>query len=692
MASLVASLVLAALLPADFTDCAGVAAYWYKKDSRGKGDSISEQAKPRRFPAFALAEDTFILADPDVRAKHLDRIELWQDGRRYPAKEIFRGETPDTVMIKTEQPIPGIRPLRFAKGEPVERLTWGWKEDTLTVGAAAVGTNANVRIELGTRRAIHEGTKDSVLLDKDRNPVALDLGEFSIVEGDRFVYPDIVGRCTLPADVFEKAAAAVESGCVRAVLPIVIKLEQLDKTSRRRYSWENESAATEFDALGLVVAGKVLAPIGMTGEDIARFKCAEATFGDGTKANLAFVGALAEWNAIVFALPAGSAEKVASLSVCTDDPNSMIGGRAWRVSVENEAGRPVADAVRSRFFGVSFLRGAKFAAAAYDHARSGSYSYSSSDREKVRLDFVMTGASAVSSMVLKRRYGGRYSYNEESICPADLAEALAGRAFNPEFCPRAEDDRNRIVWLGVESVELTDALAREKNVQSFTERYSRPPLVTEVYPDSPCAKAGIRSGDILLAYRRGAEEEKRIRHGGDYSGRDWSMYFGNEEMFSYYGITATPWTDVESDTNRELSNFGVGAKITLVYVRDGRRVETEITLSAAPPHYKNAPKSRNRALGTLVKDMTFEVRRFFKFDDAAPGVVIAKVKPGSPAAVAGLMPYELVTEVNGEKVTGAHDFAAKVKGKADLVMSVRRLAQTRIVKIHVDLEAEKEKK
>lgn len=683
MTSLVASVLLAAVIPVDFLDCAGFAAYWHKKDSRGRGDSISEQAKPRRYPAFALSNDTFILADPHVRAKNLDKVELWFGSERYLAKEVSRGESPDTVTIRTDRPVAGIRPLVFAKGEPVEALKWNWHGDAMDIRSSPVGTNTGVRVDIGTRRAYHYGDAGTLLLNGDRQPVAIDFGEFTFVNGERFEYGDSYACCTLPADSFEKSAEVVEDRCVKATLPILVRLEQKqDESPRRRISWgDEESSVNEIDVLGLVIDGKVLVPCSMSGEDIARFKSAEATFADGSKTNLVFAGALNEWNALVMTLPDGVGGKVASLAVRQTEAHRLLGERAWAVSIENEGGRLVADAERSCFDGVEFLRGAKFIATA-SFGSSRIVRYSSSEREKAKLGFVVDGNGEITSISLKRRYGDRWR-DENGVCPADLADALAGKSFNPEFRPRGEEDRSRVVWLGVETVELTDALAREKQAQSFTGRYSRPPLVTEVYSNSPCAKAGIRVGDILLAYRRGTESEEAIRCYGDYSGRDWSAYFGSSELYSFFGITATPWTDVENETNRELSKFGVGAKIVLVYVRDGKRCEVELTLDAAPAHYKNAPKSRNRALGTLVKDMTFEVRRFFKFDDREPGVVIAKIKPGSPAAVAGLKVYELITEVNGEKVTGAKDFAAKIKGLDDLVFTVRRLAQTRMVKIHV---------
>ena len=77
MVSTIAAVFLAAAVPTDNLSSVATAAYWYKKDERGKGDSISEQAKPRRFPAFAVGDDTFMVEDPLVRARHLDRIEIW---------------------------------------------------------------------------------------------------------------------------------------------------------------------------------------------------------------------------------------------------------------------------------------------------------------------------------------------------------------------------------------------------------------------------------------------------------------------------------------------------------------------------------------------------------------------------------------------------------------------------------------
>lgn len=682
MVCLLVAAALAAAVPADYIDSVAVAAYWYKKDARGRGDDISEREKPRRYPAFALAADTFILSDPSVRTGQLDRVELWFGGRRYPAREVSRTEFPDTVTIRTEAAVTGLKPLVFKEGEAAEKLVWSWENDVLGITVSTEGTNRDVRVSSESGRAFHQGRGNALVVDASGAPVGIDFGDRLEVKGGRFVHLDPTKLRGVPADGFERAAQTVERRLAAAVLPVVVHMEQEDKDARngRRFGWrEDEGAKTEFDALGYVIGGRVLVPSSLTGEAIARLARVEAALADGTRTNLVFAGAFAEWNGMLFDLPGDLARTTPSMDIVTGEGEAFDGRRAWSVQFENESGRVIATARRMAFRGVEFLRGAVFAPGLRTDSSHRSY-----NDERAIAVHAFDADGRIAAFTLDRRFGGsRYYRESEKVSGAELEKMIAGGEFNPEFAPRNEEDRNRFVWFGVETVPLTDALAREKRAQSFLGEYSRPPLVTEVYPDSPAERAGVRVGDILLFYRRGKEAERKLTAENDYSGRDWSRYFEMDELYSVLGVTATPWPNVENEMNRQFSKFGDGARVSVGYVRDGARAETEVVLAAAPVHYRNAGKSRNRTLGILVKDMTFEVRRYFKFADTDPGVIIAKIKPGSPAAVAGLKVYELVTEVNGEKVSDAKDFAARIKDKSDLVFSVRRLSQTRMVKIRL---------
>jgi hypothetical protein len=679
-----AAALLAVAVPTDRLSSVATAAYWYKKDERGKGDDISEKAKPRRFPAFAVAEDTFLVGDPFVRAKHLDRIEIWFRGEKVPATEVARIEGQEAVVLKAGRAVKGISPLEFSKGDPVERETWRWHSDSLVVKSSGVGTNDMTDVSAATGRIFRDGESDSLYLDKDRNPVWLDFGARVEVPDGKFEYVPPAEWTRQPADSFEKSAAAIEDRVAAASVGVLLKLEAEEKEGRRSfvyYSSSDDSNKNEIDAVGFAVGERLIVPCELGGEKIARLSRAEATFPDGTSTNLVFAGALAEWNAILFDVPEAFKPKLAPLEIAKGAADDFDNAVAWPVSVENENGRVVVDAKRSRFNGVEFLRGAVFA----PHV-SGGDDWS----ERRSRSFVLDADGGIASFALSRRFKAeRWSSPEkEWVATSDLARFAAGEGVNPEFAPRREEDRNRLVWLGVETVQLTDALARERRAQSFMKSYSRPPYVTEVYAGSPAQTSGLQVGDVLLAVRRGSEAERQLEAERDYSSRDWGVFFSSEYSI-FGGSDTTPWPDVESELNKLLTQFGVGAKVTLVYARDGQRREATVLLESAPLHYKNAPKARNRALGLSVRDMTFEVRRFFKFGEKSPGVVIAKVKPGSPAAVAGLRPFELVTEVNGENVSDAKDFASKIKGRQDLVFAVRRLAQTRIVKIHVEPEAEK---
>jgi len=123
--------------------------------------------------------------------------------------------------------------------------------------------------------------------------------------------------------------------------------------------------------------------------------------------------------------------------------------------------------------------------------------------------------------------------------------------------------------------------------------------------------------------------------------------------------------------------------VVLAWVSGGEKREAGLVLEQAPVHYRTAKRIRNRTLGLVAADLTFEVRAYLKMGEGAPGVVITKMQEGSPAAVAGLRPFEVITSVNGEDVPSSRRFAEMIKGKKELTFSVRRLDATRIVRMRI---------
>ena len=251
--------------------------------------------------------------------------------------------------------------------------------------------------------------------------------------------------------------------------------------------------------------------------------------------------------------------------------------------------------------------------------------------------------------------------------------------------PRKAEDRKRTPWLGVEVQAAGADIVREKRAAAYIKQHvERAPLVTEVEPGSPAAKLGIKVGDILVSakYPGSSREEELSCDRDDFMEINWNEAF-EESDFIEFGSTGEvmPWPDVEGGVNGTLAKFGVGTEVVVVWVSDGVRKEGKAALALAPVHFRNAPRARNKELGMTVCDMTYEVRKYFKFDAAAPGVVVVKVKSGGVAAVSGIRPLELIIDVNGEGVKSAKDFVEKTKGKKDLSFTVRRLTNTRMVPI-----------
>lgn len=183
-------------------------------------------------------------------------------------------------------------------------------------------------------------------------------------------------------------------------------------------------------------------------------------------------------------------------------------------------------------------------------------------------------------------------------------------------------------WLGVSIQQVSEELA-----SSFGLKEAKGALVSSVEKDSPADRAGIRRGDIILAFDR----------------HD-LLHFNDLPRL----VAATP----------------VGKKVNATLFRDGKIVEVSIVVAQlAEGDWADVARGELREnLGMSVADATADNIRSYGLEPG-PGVVITAVEPGSPAATANLRPGDRILEVNGEAVADTAAFATLIdkQGKGTIL-------------------------
>jgi serine protease Do len=146
-------------------------------------------------------------------------------------------------------------------------------------------------------------------------------------------------------------------------------------------------------------------------------------------------------------------------------------------------------------------------------------------------------------------------------------------------------------------------------------------VVTQVEPNSPGAKAGLKVGDVITE------------------------------------LNGKPVSDA-GELQVEVGEKQPGTTLHLKALRNGNSIELPVTLEAMGkgPHEETAEAGQNKPRwGLGLADLTPELRQQLQADDNVHGAVIEQVTPGSPADNAGLQPGEIITEVNRQPVNSAAD-------------------------------------
>ncbi len=205
-------------------------------------------------------------------------------------------------------------------------------------------------------------------------------------------------------------------------------------------------------------------------------------------------------------------------------------------------------------------------------------------------------------------------------------------------------------YLGVGIQPVTATLAEQ-----FKVKPREGVAVTDVFPNTPAAKAGLQSGDVIVEYA---------------------------------GVAVSSPSELQLLVERS----ELGRTHVLVVVRDGKRMNLQFTPEALPSEFGtvNASGEANSAkpesskfdkLGMEVGSLDATVAEQLGMQ-GIEGVVITNVQAGSPADRAGLSSGMVITQVNRHAVKSLDEFTTAVK-KAEsndgLLLLVRSQEGSRFV-------------
>jgi serine protease Do len=210
--------------------------------------------------------------------------------------------------------------------------------------------------------------------------------------------------------------------------------------------------------------------------------------------------------------------------------------------------------------------------------------------------------------------------------PIQLAKSVLGQL----------KDKGKVTrgWLGVYIQPLSADVAEKLGVKD-----RRGALVSDVTKDGPAEKAGIRSGDVILAY-----DGKEIRD--------------------------------EHELPAAVAGTKPGKKVDIRIVRDGKEMTVPVTIAEmeGEPGKRVKPADLSKGLGLTVQDITPELAKRLELE-SDKGVVVTSVEGGSPAEDAGFQEGDVIRQIERQPVGSVAQFGklmAKYKGEKTVLFLVER--------------------
>jgi serine protease Do len=178
-------------------------------------------------------------------------------------------------------------------------------------------------------------------------------------------------------------------------------------------------------------------------------------------------------------------------------------------------------------------------------------------------------------------------------------------------------------WLGVVIQDVNEDLAKSFNLEN-----TKGVLISQVSEKSPAEEAGLQQGDVIT------------------------------------DIEGKPVKDVSILRNM-VAMIQPGAKVPVVIIRDGKKMDMEVTIGEQPEDFaKMGPgygqDKTLQEMGLTLQDLTEELASQFGYD-IDQGVLVADVAPDSPADKVGMKAGQLIEEVNRHRIQNLQELQEVLK-------------------------------
>ena len=191
-------------------------------------------------------------------------------------------------------------------------------------------------------------------------------------------------------------------------------------------------------------------------------------------------------------------------------------------------------------------------------------------------------------------------------------------------------------WFGAEGQTVTSDIARSLGL-------SRPQgvVISEVYPNSPAARAGLVKGDVVLAIDNFAVDDP--------------------QALRYRVATLKP-----------------GDSTTIKFIHGGAQSEATVKVTTPPestPRETTTIGGQNPMQGAKVANLSPALADELQLDALAKGVVVITVAPGTPAARFGFRQGDIVRQINGQKIGSVSGLKSALVSQQGWAMAIQRGGQ-----------------